>query len=76
MHSMRRQRNTVSRVKGYGVTHLLVYCSRPECRNERRLPVEQFPDDAEILSIGPRMRCEKCGRKGADVRPDWIKYCV
>jgi len=75
MHSMQWRRDTVGRLKGHGVTHLLIFCGRPECRNESKVPIERFPDDTEILSIGPRMRCRRCGRKGADVRPDWIKHC-
>jgi hypothetical protein len=76
MHSMQWRRDTVGRVKGYGVTHLLIFCGRPECRSESKMPIERFPDDTDILSIGARMRCGRCGRKGADVRPDWIKHRV
>jgi hypothetical protein len=35
------------------------------------MPIDGFPDDVEIPSIGARMRCEQCGKRGADVRPDW-----
>jgi hypothetical protein len=36
-----------------------------------KLNADAFPDDAMVPSFGPRMRCSKCGHRGADVRADW-----
>jgi hypothetical protein len=33
--------------------------------------VDHLPGDLTLPSFGPRMVCAKCGRIGADVRPNW-----
>jgi hypothetical protein len=34
---------------------------------------DRWPDDVRLSDIEPRFTCEACGRRGADVRPnfDW-----
>ena len=33
--------------------------------------VDSLSDDAPVPALGLRMRCERCGQRGADVRPNW-----
>jgi hypothetical protein len=30
-----------------------------------------WPDDLRLSDIEDRFVCQKCGKRGADVRPDW-----
>ena len=32
---------------------------------------DQWPDDVRLSDLEPRFTCQACGRRGADVRPDW-----
>ena len=54
-----------------GARSLLVTCSNVTCRHEKIVNVDAYDDDLFVPSFGPRMRCEKCGQCGADVRPNW-----
>ena len=33
--------------------------------------VDQWPDDMSLSDIEARFRCQACGIKGADIRPDF-----
>ena len=35
------------------------------------LPGDSYPDEMEVRALGPRVRCTKCGRLGAEVRTVW-----
>jgi hypothetical protein len=35
------------------------------------LGAHRWPDHARLSDIEPRFVCAACGRRGADVRPDW-----
>jgi hypothetical protein len=32
---------------------------------------DQWPDDVRLSDLEPKFACQACGRRGADVRPDW-----
>jgi hypothetical protein len=32
---------------------------------------DRWPDDVRLSDLEPRFTCQACGRRGADVRPDW-----
>ena len=36
--------------------------------------VSELADDVPVPSIGPRLRCIRCGHLGADARPNWSEY--
>jgi len=54
-----------------GVRTLAAWCSARGCNHQAVIDVEQFGDDVPVPSFGPRLRCERCGHLGADVRPNW-----
>ena len=56
-----------------GVRSLIAWCLNINCRDEAIVTVDNQLDDAFVPSLGPRMRCERCGQRGADVRPNWIE---
>jgi len=41
------------------------------CRNEAIVNVDRLPADAAVPALGLRMRCDRCGQRGADVVPNW-----
>ena len=62
---------TLGNMRTNGVRSLVVHCSNVNCRHEKIVSVDGYGDDAFVPSFGPRMRCEKCGQRGADVMPNW-----
>ncbi|MCK1543969.1 hypothetical protein IVA98_13660 [Bradyrhizobium sp. 160] len=57
-----------------GTRHLLVCCADYKCGHMVRLAsaeVDQWPDDLRLSDLEPKFTCRKCGRRGADVRPDF-----
>jgi hypothetical protein len=62
---------TLGNMRANGVRSLIACCSNVNCRHEAIVNVDNQPDDVFVLSLRPRMRCELCDQRGADVRPNW-----
>ena len=62
---------TLGNMRDNGVRSLVVHCSNVACRHEKIVNVDAYGDDLFVPSFGPRMRCERCGQRGADVMPNW-----
>jgi hypothetical protein len=63
------QPTTIGNMRQQDVQSLFVYCNG--CHHQTVLNVDSFGDDVTVPSFGPRMRCQRCGVVGADVRPNW-----
>lgn len=50
-----------------GPTRLTVHC--PECSHHVVIDADRWPDDVRLSDLEPRMVCEVCDHRGADVRP-------
>jgi hypothetical protein len=68
-----RQKITFAEMRAAGVRGLLIYCSDYRCSHHTTISGDRWPDDARLSDIEPRVTCQACGRRGADVRPnfDW-----
>lgn len=51
-----------------GVRGLLVYC---HCGHHVALDADCWQDEVRLSDIEPRLLCQGCGSRGADVRPDF-----
>jgi hypothetical protein len=49
-------------------------CQARGCNHHSIVDVSELADDVPVPSIGPRLRCMRCGHLGADVRPNWSEY--
>jgi hypothetical protein len=60
-------------MRASGVRGLIVYCSDYRCSHSVAISGDSWEDDVRLSDIEPRFTCRACGRKGADVRPnfDW-----
>ena len=56
---------TLGNMRENGVRSLLVTCSIVTCRHEKIVNVDAYGDDLFVPSFGARMRCERCGQRGA-----------
>ena len=53
------------------VRSLIVICTNAMFRHEAIVNVDSQSDAAFVPALGRLMRCQKCGQRGADVRPYW-----
>ena len=58
-------------MRAAGVRSVLVYCSDYRCSHSTSLDADQWADDVRLSDIEAGFVCTACGRRGADVRPDW-----
>jgi hypothetical protein len=59
--------------RAQALTHILIYCTNfpAFCHHDAKRPIADFPDDLLLDDLQARCRCTRCGKKGAEVRPDW-----
>jgi hypothetical protein len=69
----RPQKITFAEMRSSGVRGLLVYCADYHCSHQVTINGDAWPDEMRLSD--PRFVCKGCGRRGADVRPnfDWHK---
>ena len=68
---MRPQKITFGDMREMGVRGVLIYCAdyrrshsmAPQCRS--------LPDEMRLSDIEPAFRLPACGKRGAEVRPDY-----
>ena len=65
---------TLGEMRSLGCRDLLVYCRSVECNHSITMNADHLPDDTLVRPLGDRMVCTKCGRAGADVRPDYSPH--
>ncbi|WP_347958260.1 hypothetical protein [Bradyrhizobium sp. SSUT112] len=54
-----------------GVRGVLIYCTDYRCSHHAALSADGRPDEERLSDIEPRFICAACGRRGAEVRPDF-----
>ena len=67
----RPQKITFGEMRESGVRGVLIYCSDYKCSHSIAISGDQWPDDVRLFDIEDRFVCSACGRRGADVRPDF-----
>jgi hypothetical protein len=75
MPELTRQKITLGEMRASGVRGLLIYCSDFLCSHWTAISADRWPDEVRLSDIEPRFTCQACGRRGADIRPnfDWEK---
>jgi len=67
----RPQKITFAEMRSAGVRGLLVYCADYHCSHHVSISGDQRADDIRLSDLEPRFICTACGRRGADIRPDF-----
>jgi hypothetical protein len=62
---------TFGEMRESGVRGVLIYCSDYKCSHSIALSADQWSDDVRLSDIEDRFVCKACGKRGADVRPDF-----
>ena len=65
------QKITFGEMREMGVRGLLIYCADYRCSHSIAISGDAWPDDARLSDIEKRFTCRACGKRGADVRPDF-----
>jgi len=69
--SDRPQKITFAKMRDMGVRGLLVYCADYRCSHSIAISGDLWRDDLRPSDIESRFVCTACGKRGADVRPDF-----
>lgn len=67
---------TLGNMRANGVRSLIVHCSNATCMHKAIVNVDHLPANAAVPALGLRMRCERCGQRGADVMPNWNERTI
>jgi hypothetical protein len=67
----RLQKIPLAEMRASGVRGLLVYRSDYHCSHWTAISDDRWPDNMRLSDLEPKFICQACGRRGADVRPDW-----
>jgi hypothetical protein len=62
---------TFGEMRGMGVSGVVVHCADHKCSHSVKLSAERWPDDVRLSDIEGQFTCIKCGKRGAEVRPDF-----
>jgi hypothetical protein len=69
--STRQLKITLGEMRASGVRSFLVYCADYRCARAVRICGDWWPDHIRLSDLEPLFVCQACGRRGADIRPDW-----
>jgi hypothetical protein len=60
-------------MRSSGVRGLLVCCADYHCSHHIAISGDRWADEMRLSDLEPRFVCSVCGKRGADVRPnfDW-----
>jgi hypothetical protein len=67
----RPEKITLGEMRESGMRRVLVYCGDFRCSHHTDISADQWPDEVRLSDLEPRFVCEACGRRGADVRPNF-----
>jgi hypothetical protein len=62
---------TFGEMRASGVRNVVVYCADYRCSHSQTLSADRWPDDVRLSDIEGQFICSRCGKRGADVRPDF-----
>jgi hypothetical protein len=69
----RPQKITFAEMRDMGVRGILIYCQDYTCSHSIAISGDGWPDDMRLSDIEARFTCKACGKRGADVRPDFSR---
>ena len=67
----RPQKITFAEMRDMGVRGILIYCQDYKCSHSLAISGDTWPDDVRLSDLEPRFVCKGCGKRGAEVRPDF-----
>ena len=68
---MRPQKITFADMRDMGIHGILIYCCDYKCSHSIAVNADRWPNHVRLSDIEQRFVCQACGKRGADVRPDF-----
>ena len=65
------QKITFGEMRASGVRDVLVYCRDHRCSHHIAISADFWPDHLRLSDIEDRFVCRVCGKRRADIRPDF-----
>ena len=62
---------TFGEMRDTGVRGILIYCQDFHCSHSIAISEDQWPDHIRLSDLEARFVCKGCGKRGADIRPDF-----
>jgi hypothetical protein len=67
----RQQKISFGKMRASGVRGILIYCSDYKCSHAIEMSADRWPDEVRLSRIEDQFVCQACGKRGADVRPNF-----
>jgi hypothetical protein len=67
----REQKITLREMRASGVRGLVVCCADHKCSHTVKISGDGWPGHLRLSDLEPMFVCKACGRRGADVRPNF-----
>ena len=67
----RPEKITLVEMRESGMRRVLVYCGDFRCSHHMDISADQWPYEVGLSDLEQRFVCPVCGRRGADVRPNF-----
>ena len=62
---------TFAEMRQMGVRGVVIFCQDYTCSHSTAVNADRWPDDLRLSDIEQQFVCKACGKRGADVRPDF-----
>ena len=62
---------TFGEMREQAVRGILIYCADYHCSRSIAISANQWPDHLRLSDLEARFVCKACGKRGADIRPDF-----
>ena len=66
-----QQKITFGEMRASGVQGVLIYCADYKCSHSTKAMADGWADDLRLSDVEDRFVCQACGKRGADIRPDF-----
>jgi hypothetical protein len=67
----RPQKITFGEMRSSGVRGIPIYCADFRCSHSIRISADRWSDHIRLSDLEPRLVCKVCGKRSADMRPDF-----
>jgi len=67
----RPQKITFREMRASGIRGILIYCADYRCSHSTRALADHWDEALRLSDIEGRFVCQRCGKRGADIRPDF-----
>jgi len=67
------QKITFGEMRESGVREVLIYCRDHHCSHHVEISADRWPNHIRLSDIEPDFVCSACGKRGAEVRPNFAQ---